>query len=82
MNVRLSILLVLVLALIGGAVLITQVLSTRDPENRQPWMYKITPEDIVRISISHADKETAYESTGDHQWVIKDGNDTPVAMDK
>ncbi len=82
MNVRLSILLVLVLALIGGAVLITQVLSTREPDNKQPWMYKITPQDIVSISISHADKETAYESTGDQRWFIKDGNDTPVAIDK
>ena len=81
MNVRLSILLVLVLVLIGGSVYITQELATRERKESPPWLYQLQPEDITKISVLYRDQEMDYELQGD-QWVIKDGNDTPVFQDK
>ena len=81
MNVRLSILLVLVLALVGGSVLITRQLSTKQPKEQVPWLFKLNMEDIMSISVVYGDQRMDYARTGDG-WVIKDGNDSPVFQDK
>ena len=80
MNVRLSILLVVVLILIGGTVGITQVLSTKEPREQEAWFFKLNPEDIKQISVTHNDERVDYAYEGD-QWVIKDGEDTPVFLE-
>ena len=82
MNVRLTILLVLVLLLIGGSVAITQQLTSKEPRKVEPWLYRINSEDIGRISVIHKGQQMDYARTGDDTWVIKDGNDTPVYIDK
>ena len=81
MNVRLSILLLLVLTLIGGSVYVTQELATKERKESPPWLYQLQPEDITKISVAYRDQQMGYELQGD-QWVIKDGNDTPVFQDK
>ena len=79
MNVRLTLLLLVVLALIGGSVGITLSLSMKEPEKKSPWMYKVNMQDITHISVTSSDKHTEYDRQGDN-WVIKDGSDTPVFM--
>lgn len=81
MNVRLSILLVLVLALVGGSVIITKELSTKKHREREDFLYKFNSADLRLITVTHGDRTVEYERQGD-QWVIKDGNDTPVDTDK
>ena len=80
MNVRLSILLVVVLILIGGTVGITQVLNTKEPREQEPWFFKLNLDDIRQISVTHVEERVDYAYEGD-QWVIKDGNDTPVFIE-
>lgn len=81
MNVRLSVLLVVILGLIGGSVYITQELSTKEREPRPDWLYRIDIEDITSISVTTSGGNMSYVHDGD-QWIIKDGNDTPVFIDK
>ena len=81
MNVRLTILLMLVLALVGGTVAVTVSLRTKERVAQPPWLFKVDPSDIVRISVTHEDKTTEYAQQEDG-WVIKDGKDTPVFLNK
>ena len=81
MNVRLSILLVVVLVLIGGAVFITRELSTKERVEVAPWLFQVNIEDISSISVNHNGTVMGYALV-DGQWVIKDGNDTPVFLQK
>jgi hypothetical protein len=81
MNVRLSILLVVILVLIGGSVGITYGLRGREPREQVPWLFKIGFEDIIGIAVTHNQQRMAYELQGE-QWVIKDGKDTPVFAEK
>ena len=90
MNVRFTILLVVVLILVGGAVGITNCLSQKAREPQQDWLYKIDVDDIGAISIKHQDTEDGLTEAGFEcvpepdspkrcsHWVIKDGFDTPV----
>lgn len=82
MNVRLTILLLLVLVLIGGSVAITQQLTSKEPRAVETWLYRIDSEDIAVISVTYRGEHMEYARTGDDTWVIKDGNDTPVFIDK
>ena len=85
MNVRLTILLVLVLGLIGGTVWATQALRPKEPKDEPPWLFRMDFDQITHISVTHLDKSMEYAKvrTGDTtHWVIKDGNDTPVFVDK
>ena len=81
MSVRLSLLLVVVLIIVGGTVVITQRGKTAEPQIVQPWMYRVDMEDITDISVVHKGERQDYELQ-DKQWVIKDGNDTPVFIDR
>ena len=81
MNVRLSILLVIVLILVGGSVGITQALRTKEPREQEPWLFKVNVGDIRQISVTHNEDHMDYNYEGT-QWVIKDGNDTPVFTDR
>ena len=83
MNVRLSLLLVLVLILVGGAVFLSQELSTKEPTQRlQPWLYRIDQAEINYVSVVHEGERMDYALSGDSDWVIKDGFDSPVFIDK
>ena len=78
MNVRLTILLLVVLAVIGGAVgVVFGLQDKRELEEEPPWLFKIDPTAIAHISVTHMGTTVDYQDTDDG-WVIKDGNDTPV----
>ncbi len=83
MNVRLSFLLVAVLLVVGGAVVITQVvLDEKESRPQVDWIYKMDVDDIYGISVVHEDALQGYERQEDGQWVIVDGDDTPVFQPK
>ena len=81
MNVRLSLLLIVVLALIGGSVFITRELSTKEPKKFEPWLFKLDTDDIIAISVDYQGSHMGY-ARQEEGWVIKDGADTPVFNDK
>ncbi len=82
MNVRLTILLLVVLAVIGGAVgVVFGLQDKRELEEEPPWLFKVDPSSIAHISVTHMDTTVEYEATDDG-WVIKDGDDTPVDRDR
>ena len=81
MNVRLSILLVLVLVLIGGSVFVTKELSTKKHTQREDFLYKFSSDDLLVITVTHRGQTVEY-ARQDNQWVIRDGNDTPVDVDQ
>ena len=83
MSVRVSLLLVLVLVLIGGGILLTNALDSKEPRTRdQPWLYRVDIEDLDHISVLYQGEEMGYASKGGDEWVIDDGNDTPTFLDK
>ncbi len=81
MNVKLSILLVLVLTLVGGSIYITKQLGDKEPAEVNVYLYRINEEEITTISVDHLGVQVDYELQSD-QWVIKDGNDTPVYINR
>ena len=70
--------LVSILVLIGGAVFITQALSTKEKTTQVDWMYKISVDDIWGISVIHQGTLQGYTRHEPHNWVILDGRDSPV----
>ena len=81
MNVRLSILLAALFLIIGGSVIVSRLLSTPESRLQEPKIWSVAMEDIVHISATHGEETVSYARNGD-QWVIEDGNDTPVYIDK
>ena len=53
----------------------------REPEVEPPWLFKVDPGTIAHISVTHLGETVEYENT-ENGWVIKDGADTPVYMEK
>ena len=82
MNVRLSMLLVVVLILIGGSVGITYGLRDKEPTERDPWLFKLGFEDIVGVQIAHAGDQITFATDDGTKWVIRDGEDTPVFKER
>ncbi len=81
MNIRFTILLVVILVIIGGTVWITQQDDDGDASERKAWVWKVELEDLQRIAITHEDTSVTYRRQ-DRSWVIEDGNDTPVYQPK
>ena len=83
MNIRFTILLVVILVVIGGTVWITQRQPDDSSRDGKDWIWKLELEDMRRIAINHEDSSVAYgrETSG---WVIKGegGNNTPVYQPK
>ena len=73
--------LVVALVVIGGTVWIVQSQRTSTRTVQLPWLWKVGLEDITNITVTHEGDTVSYGSRGD-DWVIEDGNDTPVFMDK
>ncbi len=82
MNVRFSIFLVVLFLLIAGSVTVTRILTIPEPQEKQPLLWKVNFEEIVHISVIHEDETVSYALKDEDQWVIEDGNDTPVYLDK
>ena len=84
MNIRLTILLVFVLILFGGAFLWFQFNTERERVPNQPWLYRLDDGSIVHIEVSHAGKTVNYDKKpGGTTWYIQDPDgETAVFLEK
>ena len=71
MNVRLTILLVVLLIVIGGLVGITQVLRSGDVPDRGERLFRLSSAELVGVNISLDKEKIAFVLDGD-DWFIKD----------
>ena len=82
MNIRFTVLLVVILVVIGGTVWITQREPDDDSRESKAWAWKVELEDLQRIAITHDDESIAYSREG-RGWVIEGENEnTPVYQPK
>ena len=79
MNLRLSILLVVILLIFGGTFLILRVTDNNAPDTSRPWLYRIDEGDIVALEFTHQGEEIAYfRSPASLDWYIAgDGEEVP-----
>ena len=84
MNIRLTILLVFVLILFGGAFLWFQFNQSVERVPNQPWLYKVDDNSIVHIEVTHAGQTGKYDKkSGGTNWYIQNADqDTPVFLEK
>lgn len=83
MNPRLTILLVVVLLILGGAFLAVRL--TRSPEEAKftPWLYQIDDGSIVRIEVSYQGQTVIYgKGSGTGDWYIENEPAVPVLQEK
>ena len=75
MNLRLSILLVVVLLIFGGAFLVVRLTGSEATSDKRPWLYRMDEGSIVHIAVSHGGKTVNYDrQPGSGDWYIQ-GND-------
>lgn len=85
MNIRLTILLVFVLALFGAVAWWFQTQSSGTPDEDPPWAWRIDDDAIVNIEAMHQGQRVVYEKDlGRGKWFIvaDDGERQPVFQDK
>ena len=76
MNLRLSILLVVVLLIFGGTFLILKITDTDRPDVSRPWLYRIDEGDIIALELVHEGEEIAYfRSPASLDWYISNDSD-------
>ncbi len=82
MNVRLTVLLVVVAAMIGSTWAIiefTDLVFREEPEPDKPWLYRIDESDITFIEVLHSGRRARYSrDPGSHQWMIVGDPSYPV----
>ena len=60
MNLRLSILLVVVLIIFGGTFLVLRFTDSNEPDNTRPWLYRIDEGTIVRLEVVYQGEAVNY----------------------
>jgi len=80
MNVRLTIVLVVALAVVGGFVYFNQVNKPYKPSDERPLFFKVEMDDIVHIAITSGEKRVAFVYTSEKMWVFDDAERGPVDM--
>ena len=82
MNVRLTILLVVVVAIAGGAWAVIEfsgIVSRGEAPPDKPWLYHIDEADITYISVAHGGPPVEYRrDAASRQWLILGDPDYPV----
>ena len=79
MNLRLSILLVLVLLIFGGTFLAIRFTGSDETPDNRPWLYRIDENAIVHISVSYQGDTVEYErKAGSPDWYILEDPEIPV----
>ena len=79
MNLRLSILLVLVLLIFGGTFLAIRFTGSDETPDNRPWLYRIDENDIVHISVSYQGDMVEYErKAGSPDWYVLEEPEIPV----
>jgi hypothetical protein len=81
MNFRFTILLLAILVVGGGIFAVFQASRSADPLALQPWLWKVGVDDIRHIQVAHDGQSVSFRQEG-KQWVIEDGFDTPVFMER
>ena len=83
MNLRISILLVVILLLFGGAFLVLRLTGTEERAPRPPWLYYIDESTLAHVEVIHAGQAVNYDrAPGSLTWVIQGDTDYPVFMQK
>ena len=86
MNVRLTILMVVVVAIAGGAwavIEFTDIVSRGEVKEEKPWLFSIDEGTISYIQVAHGGKSAEYaRDAGSHQWMILGDPDYPVFQQK
>ena len=83
MNLRLSILLVLVLLIFGGTFLAIRFTGSDEAPDNRPWLYRIDENDIVHISVTYQGDSVDYErKAGSPDWYILENPEIPVFHQK
>lgn len=86
MNVRLTILMVVVAAIAGGAwaiIAFTDIVSRGEVKEEEPWLYRMDEGTISYIRVANAGKSAEYaRASGSHQWMILGDPDFPVFQQK
>ena len=82
MNVRLTILLAVLAALIGSTWAIiefTDVVSRGETRRDEPWLYHIDESDLIRIEVNYQGQEIEFaRDAASHQWMITGDPSYPV----
>ncbi len=82
MNVRLTILMVVVVAIAGGAwavIEFTDIVSRGEVKEDEPWLFSIDEGTITYISVAHGGESVEYaRDAGSHQWMILGDPSYPV----
>lgn len=86
MNIRLTILMVVVVAIAGGAWAIiefTDIVSRGEVKEDEPWLYHIDEATITYIHVAHGEESVEYaRDSGSHQWRILGDPSYPVFQQK
>jgi hypothetical protein len=76
MNLRLSILLVVVLVIFGGTFLVLRFTDSNEAKQTSPWLYRIDEGDIIGLELVYkGDPVTYYRSPASLDWYIAAGPD-------
>jgi hypothetical protein len=71
MNLRLSILLVVILLIFGGTFLVLRFTDSNEPKNESPWLYRIDEGDIIALELVYQGEEIAFfRSPASLDWYI------------
>jgi len=80
MNFRVSFILLVLVAVVGGYVLIFELQRQPERPPAAPWFYDISTEDITNISVTFEGQRQAFAIT-DQGWVFEDTGE-PVDVDR
>ena len=86
MNIRLTILMVVVVAIAGGAwavIEFTDIVSRGEVKEDEPWLWSIEEGDITYIKVTHGGQSAEYaRDSGSYQWMILGDPPYPVFQQK
>lgn len=83
MNLRLSVLLVVVLLIFGGTFLVIRLTDSPSLTQREPWLFHIDESTITHVQIAHAGAVIDYDKKpGTIDWQIQGDPDFPVFIPK
>jgi len=87
MNLRLSILLVVVLVIFGGTFLVLRFTDSNEPKSTSPWLYRIDEGDIIGLELVYQGEPVTYfRSPASLDWYIaglaEDTPDVPVFQER
>lgn len=83
MNPRLTVLLVAVLLVFGGAFLAVRLTGSSEEAKFTPWLYRVDDGAIVRIEVSYQGQTVIYrKESGTEDWYIEKEPAVPVLREK